>query len=985
MAPDHPRRFLSIPDFPELPSGRASARFRRAPVQFTSFVGREREISTVRTALSATRLLTLTGAGGSGKTRLALEVSLQELEASGIEGAWVELAPLFDPSLIGDTVLAALDARDESDTPAVRRIATEVADRPFLLILDNAEHLIDGCSAFVDAVLREAPLLKVLVTSRAALGVGGETAWLVPPLSLTSGLPSGESEAVQLFVQRAEAASASFQLTDENRAAVFRICQQLDGLPLALELAAARVRALTPEQLAARLDDRFRILTTGNRAALPRQQTLRATIDWSYDLLADAERQLFARLAVFRGSFTLEAVEAVGAGGAISTADVLDVLASLVDKSLVEVLESGGQARYRMLETMREYAAERLSESGETELRMRAHAAFYGSLIRELEPLLRTSQRPAAMARLMPELENLRTAMSCSRMCDVQIHLRIVGLLHWFWFGSGQWPEAQEWLRGALELPEAKQPTIDRAYLLFSAGAIASLQARSPDARRLLEEAEQIADREKDETLLANILNYLGMALNQMRDPQALAVVLRARPWMLKVNDLNGLRLNFLLQGQALLQQGDLAGAVEASEEGVRVARAFGLQRELGIALQQLASVVARADDWGRTRALLGESLQALSNDPMPLFISRALELMGSSASAAGAWEDTGILHGAAESIRQSIGAAMWAVDRDQHASFIEHARSALGSARWEQALASGRALGVDLAVRHALAVGERLGRTQEPDRTSDTGMYETRSLAQTDQFAGPVLVVRALGGLEIWVDGTPLTRKEWASSKARELLLFLLLHPGGRTREQVGVELWPDASSAQLRSNFHVAMHYLRKALRHPEWVIFERDQYRVAVPDGVDFDAEKFERDITRALRSVRRGSPSVEDLDAAVRLYRGEFLDGERMGDWQHDTRARLARLHADGVEALGRTLLSTGRKVEAVDVLEQLVKRDPLLESACRALMLARAQSGDLSGAMRDYRQLEAALRREGMPGPSRETRDLRSRLEQGDAA
>lgn len=965
---------LSTPTPSPTLAGPDDVRLRGAPVQFTSFVGREREIDAVRSALSTTRLLTLTGPGGSGKTRLAMEVAERELRASGSDGAWVELAPLFNPALIGDAVLSAIGARDESDAPAPKRIANEITGRPFLLVLDNAEHLIEASAAFVDALLRDAPALKVIVTSRAALGVGGETAWLVPPLSLAASSSSDASEAVQLFVQRAQAASASFRLTPENHAAVVRVCRQLDGLPLALELAAARVRALTPEQLASRLDDRFRLLTTGNRAALPRQQTLRATMDWSYDLLGDPERLLFARLSVFRGTFTLEAVEAVGAGGTVAAADVLDLLSSLVDKSLVEVLEAGGQARYRLLETMREYAASRLGEFGETEPRARAHAAYYGALIRELEPQLRTRQRPAAMDRILPELENLRTAMMCSRMCDVQIHVRIVGLLHWFWFGSGHWPEAQEWLSGALALPEAQQPTVDRAYLLFSAGAIASLQARAAEARHLLEEAEQIAMREGDAPLLANIRNYLGMALNQASDPSAIDVLLKARPWMLEAGDLNGLRLNFLLHGQALVQQGDVAGAVEATEEGVRVARAFGLARELGIALQQLASVVSRTGDWKRTRTLLIESLHALSTDPMLLFTSRALELMGSSASVAGDWEACAVLHGAADAIRKTIGAVMWAVDRDLHAPFFDRARESLGPDAWERAFVAGSAMPIDAAVQHAFAVGERLGWAQEPDRASDAGPYEAP--APTEPSATePRLVVRALGDLEIRIDGSPTTRKDWASSKARELLLVLLLHPDGRTREQVGVDLWPEASAAQLRNSFHVAMHQLRKALRHADWVRFERDRYFLDVPGGADFDASTFERDLAQAMRNVRRGPAPTDDLTAALGLYRGRFLASESFGDWQHDTSERLARLHATGVQALGRALLEHGRPAEAIDVLEQLVSRDPLDESAVRELMLARLQSKDASGAVRDYRQLDAALKRDGLSGPSRETREV----------
>jgi DNA-binding SARP family transcriptional activator len=774
--------------------------------------------------------------------------------------------------------------------------------------------------------------------------------------------------------------STSFRLTPANRAAIVRVCERLDGLPLAIELAAARLRALTPEQIAERLDDRFRLLVTGNRAALPRHQTLRATIDWSCSLLDAAERALLARLAVFRGSFSVEAVEAVAVGDPVPQDQVLDLLAALVDKSLVEVVETGGVARYRLLETMREYSEEMLRSTGDLEPRMVSHAAFYGTLVREVEPLLRTPRRPEAMARLLPELENLRHAVSCSRQCDPQIHLRLVGLLHWFWFGTGQWPEAEQWLKGALALPAAQAPTLDRAALLFSAGAIAALQARSDDAVAMLTEAEAIAEREGEQRLLANVRNYLAMALNQVNDPAAVDMVLRARPWMVETNDLYALRLNFLLHGQALVAMGDLQGAIAATEEGVRAARVFGPARELGIALQQLATIVARTSDWPRSVSLLREALEALQRDPMLLFTARAMELMASGAASSGEAGDAARLYGAAASIRESIGAAMWPVDRALHEPYVQRARAALGAASYGTALSKGRQLGADEGVALALAVSAKLVASTEPDRTWDTREY--RIPDAIPQPTAPSLGVRSFGGLEVAVNGVPLTRKDWTYTKARELLLFLLLHPSGQTREQVGVALWPDASAAQLRNSFHVALHHLRRALGNPEWVRFENDRYRLDVPGGVTFDAAAFEEAITRGLRAARQGAPTFDSVDAALQSYRGDFLEGEQAGDWHLEMRDRLARLYSDGLHAMGDALLRAGRAADAIPVLERLVQREPILESGWRALMQARAQSGDPAGVTRDYSRLEQLLRREGYPGPGRETRELFRRLARG---
>ncbi len=988
------KRAMTAPDaISSTPSGQAteqaSALLRGAPAPLTAFIGRDHEIAAIRAALASTRLLTLTGAGGSGKTRLALEAVTREVAASGLAGAWVELAPVLDPALVGDAVLAAMGLRDEADVPALERLVSLLGDRRFLLVLDNAEHLVDACAAFVDGLLRGAPALRIVVTSRSALGVAGETAWLVPPLSqrASGGDAANASEAVQLFVQSARAVQPAFRLTSANRQAVEQVCARLDGLPLALELAAARLRVLTPEQIAARLDDRFRLLSTGNRAALPRHQTLRAAMDWSYGLLEAQERRVFARLAAFRGSFTLEAAEFVCAGDPVAADDVLDILSALVDQSLVDVIESSGLARYRLLETVREYASERLAECGEVESRARLHAELFGALASEAAPHFRTTQRPAWLARLLPELDNLRYALAWSREGDPQTHVRIVGLLHWFWFSTGQWPEARQRLRDALALPVAQAPTHDRAALLFSAGSLAALQAHSAEARALLEEAEVIADRVDDQVLLADVRNFLAMALNQTADPATEAVLLRARTWMREHNDLYSLRLNYLLHGVALMARGDLAGAIEASEEGVRVARVFGLDRELAIALQQLATIVARSGDWPRARALLRDALVTMRRDPLLLFISRGLELMGSCAVVGDEPADAARLYGAAQAIRDAMGALMWSVDREQHAPFMDAARASLGVAEFERLHAAGRAMDRDAAIDLALAVGERLGAPTTPDRSTDTAEYEIPELARRavprSTTPAPAVAVRALGALEVAVDGTPLSERNWGYAKTRELLLFLLVHEDGRTREQVGAALWPEASSAQVRNNFHVALHHLRRALHHAEWVRFERDRYRLDVQGAVRFDARDFEDAVTKAMRAARRGAFPVDAVRDALSLYRGDFLDGEPVGDWHFEVRDRLARLHADALAASGAALLSAGRHDEAIAAAEQLVAKDPLSEGGYRTLMMARARGGDRDGALREFRRLEAVLRREGS-APARESAELYQRLQRAEA-
>src|SRR5881296_2493179 len=378
--------FVEAIEAPEAPAGAPP------PAQLTSFIGRERETAAVQELLQSTRLLTLTGAGGSGKTRLALEVA-SRLGAGGRypDGiAWVELAPLANPELVPHHVADALGVRRDGIRAAGDALLEALRDWKALLVLDNCEHLVEACARLAETLLRGCPRLSIMATSREPLGIGGERAWLVPALALPAveaGKPvtratAAASEAIRLFVERTQAVRPSFELRDDNVAAIAHICRRLDGLPLAIELAAARARVLDPQQIAARPDDVFGLLSAGSRTAAPRQRTLRGTIEWSHALLTEPERMLFRRLAIFAGGFTIEAAETVAVGGTIAAADVLDLLSGLVDKSLVSLETEALEARYRMLETMRQFAREQLEQAGEAAELGRRHALFF--LAREL-------------------------------------------------------------------------------------------------------------------------------------------------------------------------------------------------------------------------------------------------------------------------------------------------------------------------------------------------------------------------------------------------------------------------------------------------------------------------------------------------------------------------------------------------------------------------------------------------------------------------
>ena len=394
------------------------------PASLTSFLGREREVAEVRARLAAGRLLTLTGVGGCGKTRLALEVARVVLDQYP-DGVWlVELGPTADAALVPHSVAAVVGARETAGQSTVNALASRLRARRLLLVLDNCEHLLDACAQLVDVLLRACPEVRVLATSREALGITGEVAWRVPSLPVPDPhhLPQlaelRANPAVRLFTERASATQSQFVLTERNAPAVAQVCARLDGIPLALELAAARVAGLAVDQLAARLGQRFRLLTGGSRTALPRQQTLRATLDWSYDLLSQPEQMLLERLSVFAGGWTLEAAEVVCSGAGIEVSDVTDGLLRLVNKSLVVADEApDGRQRYRLLETVRQYARERLGSAAEAEAAHERHAAYFLAYVEAHDPeeLLRAkgllNPERSMLDQLEGELDNLRAAL----------------------------------------------------------------------------------------------------------------------------------------------------------------------------------------------------------------------------------------------------------------------------------------------------------------------------------------------------------------------------------------------------------------------------------------------------------------------------------------------------------------------------------------------------------------------------------------------
>lgn len=489
------------------------------PLQLTTFIGREKEIAELKQELSEHRLVTLTGSGGTGKTRLSLQVGAELLDQFD-HGVWfVELAPLVDPELIPQTILSAIEISEQAGKSSLELLKEYLQEKKILIVLDNCEHLIGACAQVTDTLLHVAPRLKVIASSREALGVKGELSYPVPSLSLPDPkhLPVIEQlsqyEAVRLFIDRVSLVSSHFDMDKQNAPAIAQICYRLDGIPLAIELAAARVKMMSVEQISKRLDDRFRLLTGGARTALPRQQTLRALIDWSYDILTENERLLLRRLSVFAGGWTLEAAEEVCVGDEIESYEILDLLTQLVNKSLVVVIEhsQSGETRYRMLETIRQYAREKLLEVGESEILRDRHRTYFVKLAKQAEPELFRSNQIFWLNKLADELDNLRLALDWALTTDVESGLRLIVTSRLYWEARGDFRETESWLGQLLE-HHSKADSL-HVYGLLMYGQAVALGGDFEEARKIAEQSLKLSRAISDKQAEAFSLWGLGVCL----------------------------------------------------------------------------------------------------------------------------------------------------------------------------------------------------------------------------------------------------------------------------------------------------------------------------------------------------------------------------------------------------------------------------------------------------------------------------------------
>ena len=556
-------------DFPPLRVAKAVA-VRRLPTHLTSFVGRESQVAEVRRLLNENRLLTLTGAGGAGKTRLAVEVAGQMAEF-GDGPCYVDLAPITDPELVPVTAARALGLSDQLGSSTMDTIVRSVSDRQMLLILDNCEHLLDASAALIMAALDRCPGVTLLTTSREPIGVPGEVTWRVPSLSL-------DSEALSLFADRARRARPDFVLTDDNVACVAEICRRLDGMPLAIELAAARVRALSLTEILDSLHDRFRLLTGGSRTAVLRQQTLRASVDWSHALLTESERVLFRRLAPFMGGFDLDAAQAVGGGDDVERYQVLDMLGLLVDKSLVVAEDCGGRTRYRLLETVRQYASEKLGESGEADTVRSRHCDYYAAIAAALDAPARKGYQQL-LEQMESEIDNLRAAFAWSlENAEIDIAMGLAVSLSPLWAGRGKIREGMAWLDAAFAAHQESSVEVAPSTHARAMAEKASLDQvfLGIDRVELAEHAVTMARETGDPVVVAHALSARARGIG--RDAAAAAPFI-AEAIQLAREAGHGWILSQVLGRQAnlaIMSTGDPVLARTAAEEGLEIADMVG-------------------------------------------------------------------------------------------------------------------------------------------------------------------------------------------------------------------------------------------------------------------------------------------------------------------------------------------------------------------------------------------------------------------------
>lgn len=672
------------------------------PAELTSFIGRRKELCELPAMVRSSRLVTLTGAGGVGKTRLALRLAsdmVQEFHG----GVWmVDLASLSDPELIAQTIATALGLREGPQRSARDALLDSLRQRETLILLDNCEHLIASCAELVGVLLRGTLALRIVATSREALGVSGEAVYRVPSLSLPEPMRSvsadalGDAEATQLFIERARVVEPAFAPRPGNADAIASICRRLDGIPLAIELAAARVLVLSPEQIESRLQDRFHLLTTGARTAVARQRTLLATLDWSFQLLSEAERELFCRLSVFPSSWALEAAEHVGAGDDMDRSEVLDLLSRLVDKSLVAVdPERAGEPRYRLLETVRQYARERLVHGGGADPIRERHFEYFFNEFRGALPILSHHGHVQCLRRLRTEQENVRAALELALTTPALAAkgVELAGALFWYWTKCGLFDEGVRWLERAAAV-DAHVPQSVRARALIGLGNLYWFQGRHVEVDARAAEALSLGRQNANVWVVSFALFLQGTAAFERGDYDMAEARSQEAAQAADASDddvLHGPPL--LVLGNVALVRSDHDRAQQLYEQSIAILRRAGETWGLSIVLLLAAGLRIIREHYVKARVHASEALSLCQELDDPRGLAWGLEVFAGLLAAGGFADAAARLWGASEPLLESVGGSMPPSIRWVRNRYIDAVKGTLGDRSFETAREEGRGL----------------------------------------------------------------------------------------------------------------------------------------------------------------------------------------------------------------------------------------------------------------------------------------------------
>lgn len=1036
---------------------RETRRVTGRPDGFSSFIGRADEINTLKTLLMSHSLVTLTGPAGCGKTRLAQQIAVQIQDDFPHGIFFIDMASLTEDALTAQAIGVALGVAEEAGQALLVTLAATLRGRRCLIVLDNCEHLVTLCATIVEGLLTEGAQLTILATSRVKLETPGEVVWVVPPftpppaslipeddeatVSLNALTQLRQNEAVQLFLARASEMFGAYDLTPQNALFIARICRQLDGIPLAIEMAVSRLRVLSPAQLAAQLEASLQILHSPYRENT-RHQTLDATFEWSYAYLTPEEKTLLRRLAVFRGGCDFAAVSHIASLPAITDvsghtqampryiSDILDGLTRLIENSWVMAdTVSVGSVRYRLLEPVRHYLLAKLEQAGETVSIREQHALYYFNTLKTAGAPRTTAPSAAVSTLIKTEQGNLQAAIRwlleagpANTRLELALFLaayyRSTSYLSAGWqllteaiaksqhattelvadalllaantaWVLGHVQEAISFCQRAIPLFEQSNHQHGLGRTLLTLGVASALHGAYDQAETSYRAALEIFTALGDQQRIMLAVNNLGALATDLGQFEA---AITHHGSNLKIaqanNDPEGLAIGQMNLGEVYLYQGDWPRATHCLETALSGFVKLGITWGVGLCSIYLGRVAVGVGDHRRAEVLFRDGLTVWREQHRQREAAGSLEGLAMVAAARGSFKRAATLVGAAMALREATGNPLTPAARAGFDQSLATLRAELGDIRFTQAIAEGRAMSFSTALDYGFveeAPPPSPGLTTSPPRKPSP-----QSVEQPDATAHAELRVFGFGYSEIYRDDYLLSAPDWTYSKPKELLFYLLFHKQA-SREEVGTALWPKANTKQLTNRLNDSIYHLRLALGATDWVEHQAGFYHLSRSRTYWFDVEEFERD-GRDLTQTSRASKGVPSSDASsrrerlaktIKLYRDDLLLDLPEADWLNRPRDMLRGLYHELLLALGTDYFEIGRVSDSIPLFESIINRDPYHEKAHAYLIRCVARLQEPGKAVRLYHAYEQLLRREFDIAPSMEIRVLMARLKSGD--